>query len=47
VLIKTFVFGWAAEWVFFIVGVVSAFAMYSQLNPKTHTRIAWIYAMAA
>ncbi|MDD3469140.1 MAG: cytochrome ubiquinol oxidase subunit I [Thermoguttaceae bacterium] len=50
VLIKTFVFGWATEWVFFIVEIVSAFAMYylwGRLDARTHTRIAWIYAIAA
>ena len=50
VLIKTFVFGWATEWVFFIVEIVSAFAMYylwGRLDSRTHTQIAWIYAIAA
>ncbi len=49
-LIRTFVFGWAIEWVFFIVEIVSAFAMYyywTKLPPKTHIVVAWIYAIAA
>jgi cytochrome bd-type quinol oxidase subunit 1 len=49
-LIRTFVFGWAIEWVFFIVEIVAAFLMYyfwSKLPEKTHIIIAWIYAAAA
>ncbi len=49
-LIRTFVFGWAIEWVFFIVEIVAAFIMYYfwlRLPEKTHVIIAWIYALAA
>ncbi|MGL6225097.1 MAG: cytochrome ubiquinol oxidase subunit I [Thermoguttaceae bacterium] len=49
-LIQTFVFGWAIEWVFFIVEIVAGFAMYyywDRLPPKTHRIIVWIYALAA
>ena len=49
-LIRTFVFGWAIEWVFFIVEIVAAFAMYyywDRLPKNTHRIIAWIYAIAA
>ena len=49
-LIRTFVFGWAIEWVFFIVEITAAFIMYyfwTKLPEKTHTVIAWIYAVAA
>ncbi|MDR1267964.1 MAG: cytochrome ubiquinol oxidase subunit I [Planctomycetaceae bacterium] len=49
-LIRTFVFGWAIEWVFFIVEIVAAFLMYyfwTRLPEKTHIVIAWIYALAA
>ncbi|MGL6195977.1 MAG: c-type cytochrome [Thermoguttaceae bacterium] len=49
-LIRTFVFGWAIEWVFFVVEIVAAFAIYyywDRLPPKTHKIIAWIYAIAA
>ncbi len=49
-LIRIFVFGWATEWVFFIVEIVSAFAMYyywNRLPAKTHGRVVWIYAIAA
>ncbi len=50
VLIRTFVFGWAIEWVFFIIEVVAAFAFYyywDKLPAKTHSKIGWIYALAA
>ena len=50
VLIRTFVFGWATEWVFFIVEIVSAFVFlyyWGRLPPKTHATIGWIYAIAA
>ena len=49
-LIRIFVFGWATEWVFFIVEIVSAFAMYyywNRLPAKTHILVVWIYAVAA
>jgi cytochrome bd-type quinol oxidase subunit 1 len=49
-LIQTFVFGWAIEWVFFVIEIVSAFIMYyfwTSLNPKTHVIISAIYAIAA
>ncbi|MDR0869348.1 MAG: cytochrome ubiquinol oxidase subunit I [Planctomycetaceae bacterium] len=49
-LIRTFVFGWAIEWVFFIVEIVAAFIMYycwTKMPPRTHVKITWIYALAA
>lgn len=49
-LIRTFVFGWAIEWVFFIIEIVAAFAFYyywDRLPHKTHIIIGWIYAIAA
>ena len=49
-LIRTFVFGWAIEWVFFIVEIVAAFIMYyfwRKMPEKTHIVIAWIYGIAA
>ncbi|MDR2345095.1 MAG: cytochrome c [Planctomycetaceae bacterium] len=49
-LIRTFVFGWAIEWVFFVIEIVAAFIMYyfwTELNPKTHVIISAIYAIAA
>ncbi len=50
VLIRTFVFGWATEWVFFVVELVSAFIFlyyWGRLAEKTHVAIGWIYATAA
>ncbi len=49
-LIRTFVFGWATEWVFFVIEVVSAFVFYyywGRLSEKKHVAIGWIYALAA
>ncbi len=49
-LIRLFVFGWATEWVFFVVEVVSAFIFYyywDRLPKKTHVIFGWIYAVAA
>ena len=49
-LIRTFVFGWAMEWVFFVVELVAAFAFYyywDRLPLKTHVIMGWIYAFAA
>jgi cytochrome bd-type quinol oxidase subunit 1/mono/diheme cytochrome c family protein len=50
VLIRTFVFGWAMEWVFFVIEVTAAFIFYyywGRLAEKTHLTIGWIYAVAA
>ncbi|MGQ9576538.1 MAG: cytochrome ubiquinol oxidase subunit I [Thermoguttaceae bacterium] len=50
VLIRTFVFGWATEYVFFVVEIVSVLAFYScwgRLAPKTHAALGWIYGLAA
>jgi cytochrome bd-type quinol oxidase subunit 1 len=49
-LIRIFVFGWATEWVFFIIEIVAAFAMYyywNRLPAAAHVKIVWIYAAAA
>jgi cytochrome bd-type quinol oxidase subunit 1 len=50
VLIHTFVFAWATEYVFFIVEIVSACIFYyywGRLPEKTHTIIVWIYGVSA
>lgn len=50
VLIRTFVFGWATEWVFFVVELVAAFIFlyyWGRLAEKKHIAIGWIYALAA
>ncbi len=49
-LIHIFVFGWAMEYVTFVLEIVSAFIFYylwGRLNPKTHVRVGWIYAGSA
>lgn len=49
-LIHTFVFGWATEWVFFLVEIVAIFVYYysfDRLEPRTHQAVGWIYAAAA
>jgi cytochrome d ubiquinol oxidase subunit I len=49
-LIRTFVFGWAIEWVFFVIEIVSAMIFYyywGRLPERTHVLIGWIYAAAA
>ena len=49
-LIHIFVFGWAMEYVTFLLEIVSAFIFYyywGRLDAKTHTTIGWIYAASA
>jgi len=49
-LIHIFVFGWAMEYVFFIVEITAAFVFYyywDRFDPWTHQTVAWIYAFAA
>jgi cytochrome bd-type quinol oxidase subunit 1 len=49
-LIHTFVFGWAMEYVFFVLEIVSAFIFYyywGRLDAKTHQAVGWIYAGSA
>lgn len=45
-LIHTFVFGWAIEWVFFVGEIVCLFVYFytfQSMSPKTHLRIGWLY----
>ena len=49
-LIHIFVFGWAAEWVFFVVEIAALFIYFytfGRMNKKDHIRIGWIYFIAA
>jgi len=49
-LIRTFVFGWATEWVFFVIEMTAAFIFlyyWGRLDERTHWTIGWIYALAA
>jgi mono/diheme cytochrome c family protein len=49
-LIHTFVFGWAAEWAFFLVEIVAAFIYFytfGKMDSLTHLKIGWIYFFSA
>lgn len=49
-LIHLFVWGWAIEWVFFIVEIVAGYIYYygwGRLTPERHTAVAWIYFVGA
>ena len=49
-LIHIYVWGWATEWVFFVIEVVAIYTYYytfGKVAPKTHMRIALIYAWSA
>lgn len=49
-LIHTFVFGWAAEWAFFLVEIVAAsvyFYMFGKMDSITHLKVGWIYFLSA
>jgi hypothetical protein len=49
-LIHVFVWGWAIEWVFFIVEIAAAFIYYygwDRLDAKTHLRVGWVYFASA
>jgi len=49
-LIRTFVFAWGAEYVFFLIEIVSAFLFWygwGTLAPRVHQAALWIYAAAA
>ncbi|MBV5318774.1 MAG: cytochrome ubiquinol oxidase subunit I [Desulfobulbaceae bacterium] len=50
ILIHTFVFGWATEWVFFLIEIVSLFIYYytfGRMERGRHQLIGWIYFGAA
>ncbi len=49
-LIHNFVFGWAMEWVFFAVELITAAVYYytwNKIDPKLHLTVGWIYAGAS
>ncbi|MFC1564014.1 cytochrome ubiquinol oxidase subunit I [candidate division KSB1 bacterium] len=49
-LIHIFVWGWAVEWVFFLVEIIAAIIYYitwDRLSRKDHLRIGWIYFISA
>jgi hypothetical protein len=49
-LIHNFVFGWAMEWVFFLVELTCIAVYYStwdKIDPKLHLTVGWVYAVAS
>ncbi len=49
-LIHSYVWGWATEWVFFILEVATALAYiatWEKVRPRTHLLLIWLYAFAA
>jgi mono/diheme cytochrome c family protein len=49
-LIHTFLFAWATEWVFFLVEIVAIFVYYytfGRMDPRSHQRVGWLYCAAA
>lgn len=49
-LIHTYVWGWATEWVFFVIEIVAIYVYYytfGKISPRLHLRIGLIYAIAA
>lgn len=49
-LIHTFVFGWATEWVFFLVEIAAIFVYvyaFDRMDPGTHQAVGWIYFLSA
>jgi mono/diheme cytochrome c family protein len=49
-LIRNYVWGWAIEWVFFIVEIVAAlvyFATWDKISKRAHVLVGWIYFVAA
>ncbi|THB76451.1 MAG: hypothetical protein D6B25_09745 [Desulfobulbaceae bacterium] len=49
-LIHIFVFGWAAEWVFFVVEITAAFFYFytfGKISARLHLQIGWLYFAAA
>jgi cytochrome bd-type quinol oxidase subunit 1 len=49
-LIHNFVFGWAMEWVFFIIELTAAAVYYytwGKIPNKLHNQVGWLYAVAS
>ena len=49
-LIHNFVFGWAIEWVFFLIELATAAVYYytwDRIDPKLHLKVGWLYAGAS
>ncbi len=49
-LIHNFVFGWAMEWVFFMIELTTIAVYYytwNRVDPKLHLAVGWVYAVAS
>ena len=49
-LIHNYVWGWATEWVFFLIEIITIYVYYytfDKVSPRTHLRIGLMYALAA
>ncbi len=49
-LIHNYVWGWATEWVFFLIEIATIYAYYytlGKVDGRTHVRIGYLYALAA
>ncbi len=49
-LIHNYVWGWATEWVFFLIEVGGIYVYYytiDKVDPKTHLKLGWIFALAS
>lgn len=49
-LIHNFVFGWAMEWVFFMIELTTVAVYYytwNRIDPRLHLRVGWVYAGAS
>lgn len=49
-LIHNFVFGWAMEWVFFMIELTTIAVYYytwNRVDPKLHLTVGWVYAIAS
>ena len=49
-LIHNFVFGWAIEWVFFMIELTTVavyYATWDRISPELHLKVGWVYAAAS
>ena len=49
-LIHNYVWGWATEWVFFLIEITGIFIYFytlKKVDPKTHLKIGWIFAIGS
>jgi cytochrome bd-type quinol oxidase subunit 1 len=49
-LIHNFVFGWAIEWVFFMVELTTVAVYYytwNRIDPRLHLKVGWVYSVAS